>query len=106
MDYSDTYSPVMKAKAVTVLFALAVEMGWEMHHLDIVSAYLNDTLKETVYMEQLPNFDDLKKPRGQYAGCEKHCTVYISLGKSGIIALTNFRNSWVSMIIFLNRVCM
>ena len=81
VNFSDTYSLVMKAKTVRVLFAIAVEMGWEMHHPDIVSAYLNGTLKETVYMEQPPNFDDLEKPRCQYV-CRLRKTLY-GLQQSG-----------------------
>jgi hypothetical protein len=33
-----------------VIFALAAQLDWELHHVDIESAYLNATLDEEVYM--------------------------------------------------------
>jgi hypothetical protein len=33
-----------------VIFALAAHFHWELHHVNIKSAYLNASLKEEVYM--------------------------------------------------------
>jgi hypothetical protein len=35
-----------------LLIALVVREGWELHHMDIKSAFLNDDLQEEVYIEQ------------------------------------------------------
>jgi hypothetical protein len=41
---------------VRLLFALAAQEGWRVHHIDVKSAILNDDLKEEVYVHQLPQF--------------------------------------------------
>jgi hypothetical protein len=35
-----------------LLFTLAAQEGWRVHHMDIKSAFLNSDLKEDVYMHQ------------------------------------------------------
>jgi hypothetical protein len=39
-----------------LLFALAAQEGWHVHHMDIKSAFLNSDLKEDVYMHQSSRF--------------------------------------------------
>jgi hypothetical protein len=41
---------------VRLLFALAALEGWHVHHMDVKSAFLNDDLKEEVYVHQPPGF--------------------------------------------------
>lgn len=38
--------------SVWVVLANAMEHNWEIHHVDIKSAYLNALLQETVYMKE------------------------------------------------------
>jgi hypothetical protein len=38
------------------LLALAAQEGWHVHHMDVKSAFLNDDLKEEVYVHQPPGF--------------------------------------------------
>ena len=42
IDYEETYSPVMNAITFKYLISLAVSKDLEMHHMDIVTAYLYD----------------------------------------------------------------
>jgi hypothetical protein len=44
------FSSAAKLLSVCVIFALAAQLDWELHHVDIKSAYLNSTLDEEVYM--------------------------------------------------------
>jgi hypothetical protein len=37
---------------VRLLFALATQEGWHVHHMDIKSVFLNDDLKDEVYVHQ------------------------------------------------------
>jgi heterodisulfide reductase subunit B len=39
-----------------VLLALAAHGGWEVHHMDVKSAFLNGDLTETVFVQQPPGF--------------------------------------------------
>jgi hypothetical protein len=42
--------------SVRLLIAVTVQEGWEVHHIDIKSAFLNGNLQEEVYVEQLVGF--------------------------------------------------
>jgi hypothetical protein len=42
--------------SVRVLLALAATRGWNVHHLDVKSAFLNDELEEVVFVRQPPGF--------------------------------------------------
>ncbi|CCF48705.1 hypothetical protein NDA14_007033 [Ustilago hordei] len=46
-----TFAPVALLSAIRALLSLAVECDWEVHQLDIMMAYLNSTLKHTIYMK-------------------------------------------------------
>jgi hypothetical protein len=56
VDYEETYSPVVRYASLRALFALAAHHDWEVHHMDVKSAYLNGKLEETIYMEQPAGF--------------------------------------------------
>jgi hypothetical protein len=43
-------------ESVRLLFALAAQEGWHDHHMDIKSAFLNNDLKEKVYVHQSSGF--------------------------------------------------
>ena len=55
VNYSETFSSAAKMPTVRVVLANAATQDWEIEHVDVKSAYLNTTLKETIYM---------KPPRG------------------------------------------
>jgi hypothetical protein len=56
IDFDDTFAPVARMESVRLLFALAAQEGWRVHHMDVKSAFLNGDLKEEVYMHQTPGF--------------------------------------------------
>ena len=58
MDFTETFSPVVRLETIRTLFALAIKMGWEMRQMDVKGAYLNGTLKEEIYMKQPDGFED------------------------------------------------
>ena len=43
-------------ESVYVLLALAAQEGWQVHHMDVKSAFLNGDLKEEVYVSQPPSY--------------------------------------------------
>jgi hypothetical protein len=56
IDFDDTFTPVARIKSVRLLFALAAQEGWCVHHMDVKSVFLNGDLKEEVYVHQPPGF--------------------------------------------------
>jgi len=56
IEYDDAFAPVMRMELVRVLLMLAAQEGWQVHHMDVKSAFLNGDLKEEVYMRQPPGF--------------------------------------------------
>jgi len=56
VDFDEVFAPVAKIETVRVLLALAAQGGWEVHHMDVKSAFLNGDLTETVFVKQPPGF--------------------------------------------------
>jgi hypothetical protein len=56
IDFNDTFAPVAQMESVRLLFALATQEGWRVHHMDVKSAFLSGDLKEEVYVHQPPGF--------------------------------------------------
>lgn len=50
MDFTETFSPVVRHTTLRFLFALSVQLGFDITHLDVTTAFLNGTLEETIYM--------------------------------------------------------
>ena len=53
-DYDETFSPVVRYSSIRTLLAFAVQNGMIIHQMDVVTAFLNGTLDEDIYMEQPP----------------------------------------------------
>ena len=58
MDFTDTFSPVVRLETIRAIFALAVSEDWEIRQMDVKGAYLNGTLSEEIYMRQPQGFED------------------------------------------------
>ena len=56
IDYDEVFAPVARLDTVCLLIALATHEGWEIHHMDVKSAFLNGDLMEEVYVEQPTGF--------------------------------------------------
>jgi hypothetical protein len=56
VDFDEVFAPVARIETVRVMLALATQGGWEVHHMDVKSAFLNGDLSETVYVQQPPGF--------------------------------------------------
>lgn len=57
------FAPVTRMETFHLLLALAAKNKWEVHHLDVKSAFLNGELLEEVYVSQ---------PRGYEKEGEEH----------------------------------
>ncbi|KAL8116648.1 hypothetical protein AgCh_022990 [Apium graveolens] len=56
VDFEEIFAPVTRMETVRLILALSAKHGWEVHHLDVKSAFLNDVLDEVVYVSQPEGF--------------------------------------------------
>lgn len=50
-DYDETWAPVPNAASTRVLLAMAAAKDWEVHHVDIRTAFLNADMDKELYIE-------------------------------------------------------
>ena len=58
VDYDEVFAPVARLETVRLLLALAAQGEWEVHHMDVKSAFLNGKLQEEVFVQQPTGFSD------------------------------------------------
>jgi len=56
IDYEETFSPVARYTSIRAVISLVAQMGWQIHQMDVKTAFLNGELKEEVYIEQPEGF--------------------------------------------------
>lgn len=73
LDYTATFSPVIKPATVRVVLAIVVHFNWSICQLDISNAFLHGQLQEDVYMTQPQGF---VHPDFPYHVCKLHKAIY------------------------------
>lgn len=74
VDYIETelFSPVVRNQSIRFMVALSAKLDMLLEHMDVVTAFLNGDLKETVYIKQPQGFEDPNFP-------EKFCKLLKAL---------------------------
>jgi hypothetical protein len=62
IDFSEVFALVARLELVRLLLVIAAHLSWEVHHMDVESAFLNGELKEVMYVQQPPRFIDENNP--------------------------------------------
>jgi hypothetical protein len=66
LDFGETYAPVARLELIRILLAYATYHGFKLYQMDMKSAFLNRPIKEEVYVEQPPGFEDSEYPNHVY----------------------------------------
>eukprot|EP00873_Tetraselmis_striata_P000277 jgi/Tetstr1/420541/TSEL_011631.t1 len=57
IDYAETFAPTVKFTTIRVLFAIAVQYGWNIHQVDVDTAFLYAPVEEEIYMRPPPGYE-------------------------------------------------
>ena len=52
IDYTESFAPVAQMESMRAILHIGASLDWEIHQLDIKTAFLHGDLEEEVYMEQ------------------------------------------------------
>lgn len=108
IDFTETFSPVVRSTSVRTLLALAAEKNLMLHHMDVKTAFLNGYLEEEIYIRQPEGFEDPKNPdkvcllKRPLYGLKQSARewnnqihIYIYLVKSGFVQSTADPNVYI-----------
>jgi hypothetical protein len=66
LDFGETYAPIVRLESIRILLAYATYYVFKLYQMDVKSAFLNGPIKEEVYVEQPPGFEDSEYPNHVY----------------------------------------
>jgi hypothetical protein len=62
LDFEETFAPMARLESIRILLAYAAHHSFRLFEMDVESAFLNGPIKEEVYVEQPPGFEDERYP--------------------------------------------
>nr|GEV91314.1 zinc finger, CCHC-type [Tanacetum cinerariifolium] len=91
IDFDEVFAPVARIETVRLILALAAYHGWQVHHLDVKSAFLHGDLKEEVYVTQPEGFvqpgntgkplTETQDKSGSSSYMNNQCACFVGQGK-------------------------
>jgi hypothetical protein len=66
LDFEVTFAPIARLESIHILLAYATHHDFKLYRMDVKSAFLNMPIKEEVYVEQPPDFEDQEYPNHVY----------------------------------------
>jgi hypothetical protein len=100
IDYGETFASVAKVASIRLVLAYAAAMDWEVHHIDVVGAFLNAKLEEEIFMEAP---DGVLKPGDEGKVCRLLRGLY-GLKQAGRAWYKDLRRTFVDMGFVRSRV--
>nr|GFC65057.1 retrovirus-related Pol polyprotein from transposon TNT 1-94 [Tanacetum cinerariifolium] len=67
IDYDETFAPIARIKAIRLFLAYAAHKDFTVFQMDVKTTFLNEILKEEVYVGQPPGFVSKQYPDHVYA---------------------------------------
>ncbi|GJX43008.1 retrovirus-related pol polyprotein from transposon TNT 1-94 [Tanacetum coccineum] len=66
IDFEESFAPVARLEAIRIFLAFAAHMNMVVYQMDVKTAFLNDNLREEVYVSQPDGFVDPDNPNHVY----------------------------------------
>jgi hypothetical protein len=66
LDFNETFAPVARLESMHILLAYTAHHSFKLFQMDVKSTFLNGPIKEEVYVEQPPGFEDDRYPDHVY----------------------------------------
>ncbi|GKE25464.1 retrovirus-related pol polyprotein from transposon TNT 1-94 [Tanacetum coccineum] len=66
IDFEESFAPVARIKAIRIFIAFAAHMNIVVYQMDVKTAFLDDILREEVYISQPNGFVDPENPNHVY----------------------------------------
>jgi hypothetical protein len=73
IDYNEIFSPISSKDSFRIIMALVAHFNWELHKMDVKTAFINGDLQEDVYMAKPEGFDVEDK---EHLGCRHKTLIY------------------------------
>jgi hypothetical protein len=58
LDFEETFAPVARLESIRILLFYDTHHDFKLYQMDVKNTFLNEPIKEEVYMEQPPDFKD------------------------------------------------
>jgi hypothetical protein len=71
LDFEETFAPVARLESIRILLAYAAHHSFKLFQMDVKKAFLNGPIKEEVYVEQPPDFEDDRYPDHVYSSLRR-----------------------------------
>ena len=62
LDFEETFAPLARLESIRILLAYDAHHSFKHFQMDVNSTFLNGPIKEEVYVEQPPGFEDERYP--------------------------------------------
>lgn len=62
IDYQEVFSPVARYNSISAFFAVANTCDWDIHQMDVKTAFLQGDLDEAIFMKQPEGYIDEERP--------------------------------------------
>jgi hypothetical protein len=62
LDFEETFAPMARLESIRILLAYAAHHSFRLFQMDVKSTFLNGAIKEEVYVEQPPGFEEERYP--------------------------------------------
>jgi hypothetical protein len=66
LDFEETFAPIARLESIRILLAYVAHHSFKLYQMDMKSTFLNGPIKEEVYVEQSPDFEDDRYPDHVY----------------------------------------